>query len=84
TVPPPATITANTPLHNSNAPLKPFAHNSPSPPIVPPYPPPAVPYPLHNSADFSEDNIRKTWIPHGKKFDGPHVVQVPTNNADDH
>ncbi|CAG9535682.1 unnamed protein product [Cercopithifilaria johnstoni] len=84
--PPPATVSANTPLHNSNAttPLKPFAHNSPSPPVVPPYPPPVVPYSLHNSADFSEDSLRKTWIPHRKKFDGPHVVQVPSSNADDH
>lgn len=36
-----------------------------------------------NSCDFSE-SLRKTWIPHGKKFDEPHVVQVPANNADDH
>ncbi|KAM3727642.1 Fibronectin type III domain-containing protein 3B [Dirofilaria immitis] len=86
TASPLATITSNTSLHNSAATtsLKPFAHNSPSPPIVPPYPPPAVPYPLHNNSDFSEDNLRKTWIPHGKKFDGPHVVQVPTNSTDDH
>ncbi|VDP14211.1 unnamed protein product [Onchocerca flexuosa] len=86
TAPPPATISSNTPLHNSGATtsLKPLAHNSPSPPIVPPYPPPAVPYPLHNNSDFSEGSLRKTWIPHGKKFDGPHVVQVPTNSADDH
>ncbi|EFO22071.2 hypothetical protein LOAG_06415 [Loa loa] len=86
TAPPPATISANTPLHSSSAitPLKSFAHNSPSPPIVPPYPPPAVPYPLHNTADFNEDSLRKTWIPHGKKFDGSHVMQVPANNADDH
>uniref|UniRef100_A0A8R1XR77 Fibronectin type-III domain-containing protein n=1 Tax=Onchocerca volvulus TaxID=6282 RepID=A0A8R1XR77_ONCVO len=86
TAPPPATISSNTPLHNSGATtsLKSLAHNSPSPPIVPPYPPPAVPYPLNNNSDFSEGSLRKTWIPHGKKFDGPHVVQVPTNSADDH
>lgn len=29
------------------------------------------------------DSSRKTWIPHGKKFDG-HVMQVPASNADDH
>uniref|UniRef100_A0A0R3S1Y8 Fibronectin type III domain protein n=1 Tax=Elaeophora elaphi TaxID=1147741 RepID=A0A0R3S1Y8_9BILA len=38
---------------------------------------------LINPRYFS-DSLRKTWIPHGKKFDGPHVVQVPTNNTDDH
>uniref|UniRef100_A0A915PDA4 Fibronectin type-III domain-containing protein n=1 Tax=Setaria digitata TaxID=48799 RepID=A0A915PDA4_9BILA len=83
---PPAAVSPNGPPHNSNAttPLKPFAHNSPSPPIVPPYPPPSVPYPIHNNADFAEDGLRKTWIPHGKKFDGPHVIQVPTSSADDH
>uniref|UniRef100_A0A0R3S4X8 Uncharacterized protein n=1 Tax=Elaeophora elaphi TaxID=1147741 RepID=A0A0R3S4X8_9BILA len=56
TAPPPAAVSANTPLHNSSmtTPLKSFAQNSPSPPIVPPYPPPAVPYSLHNSTDFSE------------------------------
>lgn len=56
TAPPPATVGANTSLHNSNVttPLKPYVHNSPSPPIVPPYPPPTVPYPLHNNTEFSE------------------------------
>ncbi|VDN41287.1 unnamed protein product [Gongylonema pulchrum] len=84
--PPPATIGTNAPPHGSNiaAPLKPFTHGSPSPPIVPPYPPPIPPYPLHNNADFVEDGVRKNWIPHGKKFDGAHMIQVPAGNGDDH
>uniref|UniRef100_F1KRI8 Fibronectin type III domain-containing protein 3B n=1 Tax=Ascaris suum TaxID=6253 RepID=F1KRI8_ASCSU len=88
-VPPPPTINPNTPIRGSDAtaPLKPVVHGSPSPPIVPPYPPPNVPFVAHNNNDFNEESIRKNWMPHAKKasqLNGAHLIHVPYSPADDH
>ncbi|VDM43522.1 unnamed protein product [Toxocara canis] len=87
--PPPPTINPNTPVRGSGAttPLKPFVHGSPSPPIVPPYPPPNVPFAAHNNNEYNEESVRKNWIAHGKKasqLNGAHLIHVPYSTPDDH
>lgn len=89
TAPPPPTINPNTPVRGSGAttPLKPFVHGSPSPPIVPPYPPPSIPFNVHNNNECSEEVPRKNWTPPAKKGSSQistgHLIHVPYN-SDDH
>ncbi|VDK52873.1 unnamed protein product [Anisakis simplex] len=92
----PSTINT-TPSSNpiSNNQMKTYLHQSPSPPVVPPYPPPNIPFTApSNTADLNEEGmVRKSWVPHGKKassslsathLNGAHLIHVPYATADEH